>query len=362
MESGSREAVIFKRLEDLPQFENLQLVTNLNQLRLHKNSPLKCWSLAHQKTFVAEYHSCPRVTSFLTDKGIASPPQGFGKLLPVVKYQRAQPCRFCGAVNYTRPVSTHSDLYHKRHGYLHCTGTGCDGWITLNVGENFGQEYSWLANSTPMPKPIVPTDGLPCVAINRIEQLPSFEMLQLVDNLEQLIVPRTSPCIEWTLETHKEFIAGYHSCSKVATYLIDNGITVPPNHFGRLLPKVLYHTKKPCRYCGTHRYTRRVSSRGDLSLGLSGCLNCEGCDAWITLSKGGSFGEENSLQFKRANNNKVSAFKAVHIDQSPINKDFLNAILQRYVPEYQHLAITQYISGSLTLEQVEERTGIFIEG
>lgn len=360
MESGSREAVIFKRLEDLPQFENLQLVTNLNQLHLHKNSPLKCWSLAHQKTFVAEYHSCPRVTSFLTDKGITSPSQGFGKLLPVVKYQRAQPCRFCGAFNYTRPVSTHSDLYHKRHGYLHCTGTGCDGWITLNVSENFGQEYSWLANSPPMPKAIVPTDGLPGVAINRIEQLPPIEMMQLVDNLDQLVVPRTSPCIDWPLDAHKEFIAGYHSCPKLATYLIERGITVPPNHFGRLLPKVLYHIKKPCRFCGCQRYTRRVSSRADTSLCSSGHLNCEGCDAWIVLTKGISFGEENSLQSKRAIKKQVRVLKAEKINQSPINQDFLNAIMQRYVPEYQHSAITEYLAGSLTLEQVQQRTGIFI--
>lgn len=351
--------VKFDSPEELSPFEGLHLVENLNQLLVPHNSPCKHWSLVDLKKFVAQYHACIKVTSFLIEWGISSPSSGFGRLLPSVVYERKDPCRYCGCFKYVRGVATHSDLYHKRHGDLSCMG--CDTYIVLTPGDDFGEEYSWTFNPPICKWKSVagPSRG---VALSALGELQPLEQLQLVDSLEQMVIPKDSPCIDWTLAEHKQFIAEYHSCPKVAIYLIEKGINIPPNHFGRLLPRVRYDRSTPCRYCGGHTYTRRVSTRGDIMLKLGGHLACDGCDAWINLNKGGDYyGDEWSSQIDpslaRPNLPKVSASPC---SQTIIDPQFLNALFERYIPEYQHNALSEYFSGLLTLEQIQERTGIFI--
>lgn len=224
--------VLFDKVEDLPIFENLQLVHSTYQIRVPSHSPFLCWSIDQHKAFIEEYHSCEKVTAFLTDKGITSPPSWFGRVLPSVMYQRKNPCRFCGGVSYKRRVATHSDLYHTRSGILYCNG--CDGWINLNHCSYFGKEFSW-SRSPPV-------------------------------------------------------------------------------------------------------YDPRFSTVESNGLGFTG----------------------HTEPFEPKKKPKIEQKESNQIDKS-INQDFLSAVLQRYVPEYQHSALTAYISGELSLEHVQERTGIFIE-
>jgi hypothetical protein len=89
-------------------------------------------------------------------------------------------------------------------------------------------------------------------------------------------------------------------------------------------------------------------------MGNRGSLKCESCDAWIVLSKCRSFGEENSLDFSPKRRIGDSSCTV----QPSVDFAFLDAIFKRYVPEYQHCHLRSYLSGKLSLEETQYRTGI----
>lgn len=192
------------------------------------------------------------------------------------------------------------------------------------------------------------------IEFTKIDELPSYEALQLASRLDQVIVPKTSPALNWSLLEHKTFIAAYHACQSVAAFLNQCNISVPFQHFGRLLPSVRYHRRHPCRFCGKHQYTRKIATHSAQIHGNKGFLKCDGCNARIYLSKGLYYGEEYSLQPSP----KQTKSDTPHNPKAFVDFAFLDALFKRYVPEYQHAPLHSYLSGTLSLSEVQERTGI----
>lgn len=190
-----------------------------------------------------------------------------------------------------------------------------------------------------------------------VDALPEYEALQLVERSAQLLVVPDSVFAPQSLAAQRAFIAEYHACGSVTAFLREKGITTPAPHFGRFLPSVRYQLAHPCRYCGQPYYTRKVATHSQRFHKMHGALNCSGCDAWIVLSDGPLYGQSFSLQ---CDDDPPLGSKCLPTEPapSPVDIRFMEAVIHTYVPEYHHAAIGAYLAGEITLETVQDRTGI----
>lgn len=98
-------------IKNLPEYESLQLVEKIEQLRFPSQSALKTFSLDELKAFIYAYQSCSSVKDLVRNLNIPIAPAHMGRQLPSVVY-------VITGIQYRRRVSTRTELVNGNRGRI----------------------------------------------------------------------------------------------------------------------------------------------------------------------------------------------------------------------------------------------------
>jgi len=192
-----------------------------------------------------------------------------------------------------------------------------------------------------------------------VDGLPKIESLQMATSKKNLYFPHGSVFENLTLSETRALISDYHAAESANAFIYEKGFGFHANQFGYHLPSIFYLRARPCLKCKiNYVFLRKVSSRSHLNTGHHGYLECAHCEHCRYLD----FSSAPRARFNRALSIAVASSESSQAESLEKSSTFrfVRALLNRYVPEYQHQPILEYLLGKTSLERVQQKTNIWL--